>query len=101
VRVAIAAHESEAVFIQQLLAAEGIRSVLKRSRGFDVPDFLAAGPRDVFVERYNELDAREALLQTGRLEDAPNIAGPDPIRLLAGLLLTLAVVAVVLWLGFG
>ena len=32
-----------------MLLEEGIPSLLRRSGGFDVPDFLAAGPRDVLV----------------------------------------------------
>src|SRR5437764_307858 len=48
VPVARAAHQAEAELIQGVLLEEGIPSMLKRSRGFDVPDMLAAGPRDVF-----------------------------------------------------
>ncbi len=35
--------------IQGLLLEEGIPSLVRRSGGFDVPDFLAAGPRDIVV----------------------------------------------------
>ncbi|GAG20645.1 unnamed protein product, partial [marine sediment metagenome] len=35
--------------IQGILLDQGIPSMLRRARGFDVPDFLAAGPRDVLV----------------------------------------------------
>lgn len=99
VRVAIAANQAEAEFLQQLLAAEGIPSMVTRSRGFDVPDFLAAGPRDILVERRLELDAREALLQTGHLSNGAEITGPDPLRLLAVLLIAIAIGAAVVWLG--
>jgi hypothetical protein len=51
VRVARAQHQAEAELIQNLLLEEGIPSMTKRSGGFDVPDFLAAGPRDVLVPR--------------------------------------------------
>ena len=44
-----------------MLLEEGIPSLLRRSGGFDVPDFLAAGPRDVFVPQSGALAAREAL----------------------------------------
>ena len=100
VRVAIAAHQSEAEFLPQLLAEEGIPSVIQRSRGFDVPEFLAAGPRDVLVRRREELDAREALLQTGRPGEPPIFQAPDPLKLLGALLFAVAVGALVLWLGF-
>jgi hypothetical protein len=49
VRVAGARHQAEAELVQGLLLEEGIPSMLRRSRGFDVPDMLAAGPRDVLV----------------------------------------------------
>ena len=35
--------------IQGLLSEHGIPSMLRRAAGFDVPDFLAAGPREVLV----------------------------------------------------
>src|SRR5262245_31692505 len=49
VRVAGARHQAEAELVQGLLLEEGIPSMLRRTRGFDVPDMLAAGPRDVMV----------------------------------------------------
>jgi hypothetical protein len=61
VRVASARHQSEAELLQGMLLEEGIPSLLRRSAGFDVPDFLAAGPRDVFVPQSGAVAAREAL----------------------------------------
>ncbi len=49
VRVASARHQAEAEMIQGLLLEEGIPSLARRSGGFDVPDFLASGPRDILV----------------------------------------------------
>ena len=49
VKVAFARNQAEAEMIQGLLWEAGIPSVLKRSGGFDAPEFLAAGPRDVMV----------------------------------------------------
>ena len=43
-RVAGARNQAEAEFIQGMLLEEGVPSLLRRSAGFDVPDFLAAGP---------------------------------------------------------
>src|SRR3954466_266416 len=63
VRVAGARNQAEAEFIQGMLLEEGIPSVQRRSRGFDVPDFLAAGPRDVMVPQSGALPAREMLLE--------------------------------------
>ncbi len=61
VRVARAQHQAEAELIQNLLLEEGIPSMTKRSGGFDVPDFLAAGPRDVLVPRSGAEAARDLL----------------------------------------
>jgi Putative prokaryotic signal transducing protein len=61
VRVARAQHQAEAELIQNLLLEEGIPSMTKRSGGFDVPDFLAAGPRDVLVPRSGAEAARDVL----------------------------------------
>jgi len=61
VKVARARHQAEAELIQNLLLEEGIPSMTKRSGGFDVPDFLAAGPRDVLVPQSGAEVARELL----------------------------------------
>lgn len=100
VRVAVASNQAEAEFIQALLEEERIPSVLRRTAGFDVPDFLAAGPRDVLVRSAEELRAREALLQAEVITDDPQDSRPlvSPVRLLAGILIALAVGALVVWL---
>jgi hypothetical protein len=61
VRVAGARHQAEAEMLQLILLEEGVPSVLRRSAGFDVPDFLAAGPRDVLVPEGGAAAARELL----------------------------------------
>ena len=61
VRVAGARNQAEAEFIQGMLLEEGVPSLLRRSAGFDVPDFLAAGPRDILVPESGAQAAREAL----------------------------------------
>lgn len=61
VRVARAGNQAEAELIQNLLLEEGIPSMTKRSGGFDVPDFLAAGPRDVLVPQSGAAAARDVL----------------------------------------
>src|SRR4051795_8025834 len=61
VTVAAARHQAEAEFLQGMLLEEGIPSLLRRSGGFDVPDFLAAGPRDILVPQSGAIAAREAL----------------------------------------
>lgn len=100
VRVAGARNQVEAEFIQGLLLEEGVPSLLRRTAGFDVPDYLAAGPRDVMVPQSGAVAAREVLLQSELVSDDPAASGaPRPVRLLAGLLLAVAVVAVVLYLA--
>lgn len=64
VKVAFAQNQAEAELIQGLLLEEGVPSFLKRSPGFDVPDFLAAGPREVLVPEAGAEAARELLQGT-------------------------------------
>jgi hypothetical protein len=61
VKVAYAQNLPEAQLIQGLLLEEGIPSMARRAPGFDVPDFLAAGPRDILVPESGMQAAREAL----------------------------------------
>ena len=63
VRVAGGRNQAEAELIQNLLLEEGIPSVVRRSAGFDVPDYLAGGPRDVLVAESAVQAAREMLLE--------------------------------------
>ena len=63
VKVANARNQAEAEFIQALLREEGIPSMIRRSAGFDVPDFLAAGPRDVLVPAAAANLARQILTE--------------------------------------
>jgi hypothetical protein len=99
IRVAGARNQAEAEFIQGLLLEEGVPSVLRRTAGFDVPDFLAAGPRDVLVPASGVATAREVLLQAELIGSEPRARPVAPGRLLAGLLLALAVGALVVWLA--
>jgi hypothetical protein len=102
VRVAGARNQAEAEFIQGLLLEEGVPSLLKRSAGFDVPDFLAAGPRDVLVPEAAVTTAREVLLQGELIGDGPSTGRVvAPARLLAGLLAALVLGALVVWLASG
>jgi hypothetical protein len=99
VKVAYARNQAEAEFIQGLLLEEGVPSMLRRSAGFDVPDFLAAGPRDVLVPEAAVMTAREVLLQGELISDEPPARVVAPGRLLAGLLVALAIGALVVWLA--
>ena len=99
-RVVTARQQAEAEFIQMLLLEEGIPSTLRRTAGFDVPDFLAAGPRDVLVPDSGS-EAARALLHESDVA-APEIeaaarAGPSPVRLLVAIGTAVAIVALLVW----
>jgi hypothetical protein len=88
VRVAGGRNQAEAELIQGLLLEEGVPSLLRRTAGFDVPDFLAAGPRDVMVPESGAAAARELLNQA----ELAGSQGPEQpfgslaLRILAGVL---------------
>ena len=92
VRVATAQNQPEAELVQGLLLEAGIPSLARRSGGFDVPDFLAAGPRDVLVPRGGEAAARE-LLGT-HAPPATRTPAPGWVRTLAFVLAVLVVALV-------
>ena len=99
VRVVSAHHQAEAEMVQGILLEEGIPSMTRRSAGFDVPDMLAAGRRDVLVPASGAQSAREVLLQAEILgPEAPAVV-ERPARLLAGLLAVVMLVGVIAWLG--
>jgi hypothetical protein len=64
VKVAFARNQVEAEMIQGLLGEGGIPSVLKRARGFDAPEFMAAGPHDVLVDSSHAQKAKDLLADT-------------------------------------
>jgi hypothetical protein len=100
VRVAGARNQAEAEFIQGMLLEEGVPSLLRRTAGFDVPDFLAAGPRDVLVPESALATAREVLLEAELVTDseAPDARLVAPGRLFAALVSALLIGALVVWL---
>ena len=61
VKVARASNQPEAELLQGLLLEVGIPSLVRRSRGFDVAESLAAGPRDILVPESGAEAAQEAL----------------------------------------
>jgi hypothetical protein len=61
VKVGSARNQAEAEMLENLLLEEGIPSLVRRSGGFDVPDFLAAGPRDILVPASGSELARDIL----------------------------------------
>jgi hypothetical protein len=101
VRVTGAGNLAEAELIQGLLLEHGIPSILRRTRGFDVPDFLAAGPRDVLVPSSGYEAAREMLRDADLLTMEPEPGAMpgigSPLRLAVGVLLAVALAALVFW----
>ncbi|MFT3865776.1 MAG: DUF2007 domain-containing protein [Solirubrobacterales bacterium] len=64
VKVGFARNQAEAEMLQGLLMESGIPSILKRAGGFDNPDFLVAGPRDIWVNKEHAHEARRILEET-------------------------------------
>src|ERR1700748_2045444 len=114
VKVGFARNQAEAEMLQGLLTESGIPSILKRSGGFDAPEFLAAGPRDIWVNKDHADRAREILAETltetegeerHELEDEARLrkTAGDPMspQRLAMWVIAGAIVAVVLvWIVF-
>jgi hypothetical protein len=98
VRVAGGRNQAEAELIQGLLLEWGVPSVLRRTAGFDVPDFLAAGPRDVLVPEAGAETAREVLLQADMAPTTAERAGPRPLVLAAFVSFGGAAAALLAWL---
>jgi hypothetical protein len=65
-RVTVARNLAEAELIKGVLLEQGIPSLIRRTAGFDVPDFLAAGPRDILVPETGADEARRLL---GEIDD--------------------------------
>jgi hypothetical protein len=97
VRVAGGRHQAEAELIQGILLEEGIPSMLRRSAGFDVPDFLAAGPRDVLVPEAGSELARELLHQADMAPPSAAATTPSLIKLAAVIGIGGAAVALLAW----
>ncbi len=64
VKVAAAPDESVALLMEGVLKDAGIPSLIQRASGFDAPDFLAAGPRDVLVPGALVEEAKQILEDT-------------------------------------
>lgn len=85
VRVGVAANQAEAEMLAGLLRDSGIECLLIRTGGTDVPDFLAAGPRNLMVAEGRADQAREILGTQLLPGEAPRQV--DARRLLAGVLI--------------
>jgi hypothetical protein len=102
VRVVWTRNQAEAELIEGMLLEEGIPSLMRRPAGFDVPDFMAAGPRELLVARSGLEAAREVLLQNdipASQASTARVSSPRATRVLAFLLLAVALLAVVLFMA--
>jgi hypothetical protein len=101
VRVTGGRNLSEAELIQGMLLDQGIPSILRRTRGFDVPDFLAAGPRDVMVPESGYQAARDLLSDADLLTVEPepgSLPGVgSPARLAAWLIVAVIAAFALIW----
>jgi len=64
VKVGSAPNETMALMMEGLLKGADIPVLIRRPAGFDVPDFLAAGPRDILVPGIVFPEAREIVEDT-------------------------------------
>jgi pimeloyl-ACP methyl ester carboxylesterase len=102
IRVTGARNLADGEMIQGILLDQGIPSLLRRARGFDVPDFLASGPRDVLVPESGFETARELLRGADLLTVPPD---PDslpgigtPLRLAIGVIVAVVLAALLVYL---
>ena len=94
VRVATARHQAEDELLEGMLLEEGIPSLLRRSGGFDVPDFLASGPRDILVPASGAELARELLAPARTAWRRPGEGTQPWVKVLA-ITLVIATLAIV------
>ena len=104
VRVAGGRNQAEAELIQNLLLEEGIPSIVRRTAGFDVPDYLAGGPRDVLVAESAVQAARQMLLETDLAPQERPAAegGRGPLKtalIVAGVVAAAMLLVWLLWLA--
>jgi hypothetical protein len=64
VKVTAAPDESSALLMEGLLKDADIPSLIQRAPGFDAPDFLSAGPRDLLVPASLLGEAKQVLEDT-------------------------------------
>lgn len=64
IKVAAAPNETSALLMEGLLRDAGVPALIQRASGFDVPDFLSSGPRDVLVPGALLEEARQVLEDT-------------------------------------
>ena len=94
-RVGRAGNQPEAEMLEGLLLEQGIPSLVRRSGGFDVPDFLASGPRDILVPASGAELAREVLGTPDPNRPRPEGYGTPPWVRAMAVALAVVIVAVI------
>ena len=97
VKVVGARNQAEAELLQGMLLEEGVPSLMRRSGGFDVPDFLASGPRDILVPSSGAEAARQILQLPEPAEGigmAPGEGTPAWVKAMA-VALTVVILAII------
>ena len=87
IKVGFARNQAEGEMLQALLLESDIPSILKRSGGFDAPEFLAAGPRDIWVNQGHAEEARRILAETlteSESEEREELEGEAHLRATGG-----------------
>jgi hypothetical protein len=101
VPVAGARQQPEAEMIQALLLDAGVPSLVRRSAGFDVPEFLATGPRDILVPESGAELARTVLGDAGLAGRMTGTGRPDPRQVaivVGGILGAGGFIALLIWI---
>ena len=97
VKVVGARNQAEAELLQGMLLEEVVPSMMRRSGGFDVPDFLASSPRDILVPA-SGADAARQVLQLPDLAEGigmlPGEGTPAWVKALA-VALTVVILAII------
>ena len=76
--VGSARNQAEAEMLELLLLEQGIPSLVRRTGGFDVPDFMAAGPREILVPATAGLEPGDLVIGHAlRLQAAGNLLHVD------------------------
>jgi hypothetical protein len=83
VKVGFGRNQVEAEMLQGLLSEAGIPSVLKRTMGFDAPEFFASGPHDVLVAAALAKRARAVLADVMVDSEADEVTELEEERRLA------------------
>ena len=99
VKVGWARHQAEAEMLAGMLEDQGVPCLLRRAGGFDVPDYMAAGPRDILVPADQAERAREMLTGPDASPAPPAGEPRRPANVRSVALALVAIIAIAVLLG--